>query len=610
MEPQNTTEQVLEELDALIKMAGEVLATTHDENGYDYVNEGLFQKWKTLSLSFLSRIVGKDDEFYTEFKSTATGPDPYVINLALGVLEAMRVAVAAGRITHYSGPGKSRDEDGDISHENASADEKEWDVFISHASEDKESFVEPLARALEGAGLQVWYDQDKIRLGDGIRSKIGEGLAKSRYGVVVLSPSFFEKEWTKRELGALEAQEGKGKKVILPILHGVYNEDLAYHSPMLADRLAVNSSEGLDQVVNLIVEAVAEERDKENRDEKTAERIDRLNEEAIRDHFAGRLEDSVRKFTEVIKLEGGSNWVAFTRRGNSKHNKGDYQGAVNDHSKAIEKAGESYESPLLPYVYRGNANKELGRIEAAIDDYRKAVELDSSHAGAQYHLAACLSKTDEGLKKENRNEVLRHLSTAIRLEGRKFRQKARDSLRAGQDLETYADEPGFLELAEGKAGADIGLADGEGHGLALPSPESLMEICGMGEDQINEFKTARTQPNKMSKEIAAMLHTRRGGRILYGVEDNGEIRGADISRQELDQRVQNSIRNTINPPPIGIRIEEVRVESGSVLVVTILPWDREHVYQFDGRIYIRRGTNCFSTTPEELRALHEGRWID
>ena len=35
---------------------------------------------------------------------------------------------------------------------------KKWDVFISHASEDK-PYVEPLAKALEAAGVSVWYDR-------------------------------------------------------------------------------------------------------------------------------------------------------------------------------------------------------------------------------------------------------------------------------------------------------------------------------------------------------------------------------------------------------------------------------------------------------------------
>lgn len=33
-----------------------------------------------------------------------------------------------------------------------------YDVFISHASEDKKDFVEPLVGKLQDAGIRVWYD--------------------------------------------------------------------------------------------------------------------------------------------------------------------------------------------------------------------------------------------------------------------------------------------------------------------------------------------------------------------------------------------------------------------------------------------------------------------
>lgn len=62
----------------------------------------------------------------------------------------------------------------------AAAMGKRWDVFISHASEDKASFVNPLARALEASGLQTWFDATALTVGDSLRAKIDEGLSHSR----------------------------------------------------------------------------------------------------------------------------------------------------------------------------------------------------------------------------------------------------------------------------------------------------------------------------------------------------------------------------------------------------------------------------------------------
>ena len=67
------------------------------------------------------------------------------------------------------------------------------DVFICHASQDKDAVVRPLARELVANQVAVWFDEFELRLGDSLREKIDRGLIESRYGVVVLSPSFFER---------------------------------------------------------------------------------------------------------------------------------------------------------------------------------------------------------------------------------------------------------------------------------------------------------------------------------------------------------------------------------------------------------------------------------
>ncbi len=58
-----------------------------------------------------------------------------------------------------------------------------YDVFISHASEDKDEVVRPLATALQRSGLKVWYDEFELRIGDSLRRKIDQGLAGSRFGL-------------------------------------------------------------------------------------------------------------------------------------------------------------------------------------------------------------------------------------------------------------------------------------------------------------------------------------------------------------------------------------------------------------------------------------------
>ena len=132
----------------------------------------------------------------------------------------------------------------------------EWDVFISHASEDKDDFVRPLAERLRHEGLRVWYDDFTLTVGDSLRRSIDRGLARSRYGVVVVSPNFLKKEWPQKELDGLVAREVGGVKVILPVWHNMSADQIRAYSPILADRLAVSSAKGLDHVTDQLLQAI------------------------------------------------------------------------------------------------------------------------------------------------------------------------------------------------------------------------------------------------------------------------------------------------------------------------------------------------------------------
>ncbi len=117
-------------------------------------------------------------------------------------------------------------------------DTREYDVFISHASEDKEELVRPLAQALQKTGLRVWYDEFELKIGDSLRRKIDAGLAKSRFGLVVFSKQFFAKGWTNYELDGIVSRAVSGEQVLLPIWHNVTKQEVIKYSPSLADKVA------------------------------------------------------------------------------------------------------------------------------------------------------------------------------------------------------------------------------------------------------------------------------------------------------------------------------------------------------------------------------------
>lgn len=131
------------------------------------------------------------------------------------------------------------------------------DVFICHASEDKEPFVRPLAEALRAQHIEVWYDEFALKLGDSIRQSIDRGLLQSRFGVVVFSKAFFDKKWPQYELDGLVEREMKGgHRVLLPIWHGVTHDEVMKFIPSLAGRKAALSSAGIEQAVEQILEIV------------------------------------------------------------------------------------------------------------------------------------------------------------------------------------------------------------------------------------------------------------------------------------------------------------------------------------------------------------------
>nr|VFJ55076.1 MAG: HEAT repeat-containing protein [Candidatus Kentron sp. DK] len=175
-----------------------------------------------------------------------------------------RLTIVGGdlKVTVQSPPSSARNGQGDQHPEQSSrkpagdATTMEYDVFISYASEDKGDVVLPLVDALRRRDITVWFDEFELMLGDSLRRKIDQGLTRSRYGVVILSPAFLAKEWTNRELDGLLVRERGGAKVILPVWHDLDAMDIAKYSPPLADRVAVSASMGVDYVAGEIFRIV------------------------------------------------------------------------------------------------------------------------------------------------------------------------------------------------------------------------------------------------------------------------------------------------------------------------------------------------------------------
>jgi hypothetical protein len=136
-----------------------------------------------------------------------------------------------------------------------------WDVFISHASEDKEAVAEPLAEELRARGLKVWLDKTELRIGDSLRRKIDYGLAHSTFGVVILSKSFFAKGWPQYELDGIVGASVDGSQRMLPIWHEISRDEIAKQSPSLVDKIGRNTAlstvaEIADEIAEVVQDAI------------------------------------------------------------------------------------------------------------------------------------------------------------------------------------------------------------------------------------------------------------------------------------------------------------------------------------------------------------------
>jgi hypothetical protein len=136
-------------------------------------------------------------------------------------------------------------------------DARDYDVFISYATEDKDDVVRPLAHALQNRGLMVWYDEFELRIGDSLRRKIDAGITRSSFGLVVISNSFFAKGWTQYELDGLVTMAVSGKQVLLPVWHRVSKDEVMRQSPSLADKVALRTADfSIDEIANEIASVV------------------------------------------------------------------------------------------------------------------------------------------------------------------------------------------------------------------------------------------------------------------------------------------------------------------------------------------------------------------
>lgn len=256
----------------------------------------------------------------------------------------------------------------------------DWDVFISHAWEDKESFARPLAKALEAEGLRVWFDEFTLRVGDRLRRSIDHGLANSRYGIVILSPHFFAKEWPQKELDGLAVREVSGGKVILPVWHNITADQVRRYSPTLADRVAVSSSHGLEYVVAELLRVVQQEAAQRKAEQQEQAKL--AAERAEAERKAARLSELLR---ELDQARSNKDWRRLAEAGQMILLMEDIPEAARDAARSAVADG---------YYWWDDAAFKYYDYDSILSEITRAIEVSPEQAdyywmrGVNYHTAA------------------------------------------------------------------------------------------------------------------------------------------------------------------------------------------------------------------------------
>lgn len=130
------------------------------------------------------------------------------------------------------------------------------DVFLCHAWEDRKDAAKELHDLLKSKGVKIWFSEKDVPLGSSLLREIDKGLASSRVGIVLVTPSFLKRVKGEgiadKELSALLARD-----LLIPIVHNTTFEDLREVSPLLGSRSGLSTiEESMADVAAKIAELV------------------------------------------------------------------------------------------------------------------------------------------------------------------------------------------------------------------------------------------------------------------------------------------------------------------------------------------------------------------
>lgn len=131
------------------------------------------------------------------------------------------------------------------------------DLFLCHAWDDRRGVATELHDLLEAEGVSVWFSEKDILLGQPFMREIDRGLAKSRVGLVLITPALL-KRVDNRGVSDKELSELLARDLLIPVVHGTTYEDVRKVSPLLGSRNGLHTAEdSMEVIATKIAELVA-----------------------------------------------------------------------------------------------------------------------------------------------------------------------------------------------------------------------------------------------------------------------------------------------------------------------------------------------------------------
>lgn len=228
-----------------------------------------------------------------------------------------------------------------------------YDVFISHANSDKEEYVNDLKSSIDRLGVNVFYDKDTLQWGDNWKQKLLEGIETAEFAIIVISKSFFGREWTEKELNDfLERQNSNGQKIILPILHNISFDELKKHYPSIAEIQAIESNEySRDQIALLFAKQLIKRIRTNNSDD------------------GKRIESHDQTYISRLK-QAYDSLIVFGKLLNSPNHKKIMVGKIL--TPAFQDIYEYYE--FYKFSPDANNNTHISKAKEIVDQYEVAIE--------------------------------------------------------------------------------------------------------------------------------------------------------------------------------------------------------------------------------------------